>query len=201
MNAVYLKSFPPSPIDKREILRYAGVLHQDSRTQQLLEECLGQIEQKLRYDVCFCEFDIAVDGDTLDLGFIKTNSLTVKKHLENCQSVIVFGATIGIEIDRYISRYSVFAPSKALMFQAIGAERIESLCDAFCDYISSEKNRLGFRTLTRFSPGYGDFPIQAQTEIFNVLDCHRKIGLSLNSSMIMSPSKSVTALAGISKKV
>lgn len=201
MNAVYLKSFPPSPIDKREILRYAGVLHQDSRTQQLLEECLDQITQKLRYDVCFCEFDITVDGDTLDLGFIKANSLTVKKHLENCQSVIVFGATIGIEIDRYISRYSVCAPSKALMFQAIGAERIESLCDTFCDYISSEKNRLGFRTLTRFSPGYGDFPIQAQTEIFNVLDCHRKIGLSLNSSMIMSPSKSVTALAGISKKV
>jgi len=36
-----------------------------------------------------------------------------------------------------------------------------------------------------------------QRDIFAVLDCPRKIGLSLNGSLLMSPSKSVTAIIGI----
>ena len=50
----------------------------------------------------------------------------------------------------------------------------------------------------RFSAGYGDFELSAQTEIFHALDCQRKIGLTLNDSLLMSPSKSVTAIIGIS---
>ena len=38
----------------------------------------------------------------------------------------------------------------------------------------------------------------AQREIFAALDCPRKIGLTLNESMLMSPSKSVTAIIGVS---
>lgn len=49
----------------------------------------------------------------------------------------------------------------------------------------------------RFSPGYGDLPLSAQREIFAVLDCGKRIGLMLNDSLLMSPSKSVTAFVGI----
>ena len=49
----------------------------------------------------------------------------------------------------------------------------------------------------RFSPGYGDLPLEMQRDIFRVLDCSRKIGLTLNESLLMSPSKSVTAIVGI----
>ena len=37
-----------------------------------------------------------------------------------------------------------------------------------------------------------------QKDIFAALDCPRKISLSLNESLLMSPSKSVTAIIGIS---
>ena len=50
----------------------------------------------------------------------------------------------------------------------------------------------------RFSAGYGDLSLSVQKDIFSVLDCARKIGLTLNDSLIMSPSKSVTAVVGIS---
>ena len=79
------------------------------------------------------------------------------------------------------------------MFQAIGTERIESRCDEFCNYIEKE---YGY-TAPRFSAGYGDFPLDIQKEIFDVLDPGRKIGVTLNQSMLMSPSKSVTAIVGI----
>ena len=39
-----------------------------------------------------------------------------------------------------------------------------------------------------------------QKDIFKVLDCERKIGLTLNESLLMSPSKSVTAIVGIAAK-
>ena len=80
-----------------------------------------------------------------------------------------------------------------MFFQAIGAERIESLCDAFC----AEREAEGLRLRPRFSPGYGDLPLELQRDLFRGLDCSRKIGLTLNESLLMSPSKSVTAIAGI----
>ena len=80
------------------------------------------------------------------------------------------------------------------MFQALGAERIESLCDTFCNDMNNE---LGVRLKPRFSAGYGDLPLEVQKDIFRVLDCPRKIGLTLNDSLLMSPTKSVTAIVGI----
>jgi len=108
---------------------------------------------------------------------------------------VVFGATVGLELDRLIARYSRISPVKALFYQSIGAERIESLCDAFCDEM--EPLYAPGRTKPRYSPGYGDLPLDVQKAFFAVLDCPRKIGLTLNESMLMSPSKSVTAIIGI----
>ena len=78
--------------------------------------------------------------------------------------------------------------------------RIESLADTF------EKEQRNFKAAEkkflrpRFSPGYGDFELGVQSDIFRVLDCPRRIGLSLNKSLLMSPSKSVTAIIGISDR-
>jgi cobalamin-dependent methionine synthase I len=52
----------------------------------------------------------------------------------------------------------------------------------------------------RFSPGYGDLPLELQTNLFKVLDCQHFIGLTLNDSMLMSPSKSVTAIVGLRER-
>ena len=82
---------------------------------------------------------------------------------------------------------------KALLFQAMGGERIEALCDVFCDSIAEE---YGVGLKPRFSPGYGDLSIECQKEIFDILGYQKKIGLTLTDSFMMSPTKSVTALFG-----
>ena len=106
-------------------------------------------------------------------------------------------ATVGVGIDRLIAKYSRISPSKALMLQAIGAERIEALCNAFCNDLSACDNSC----IKRFSPGYGDLPLEVQRDIFSVLDCGKYIGVSLNGSLVMSPSKSVTAFAVASEAI
>lgn len=187
---IYTFNYDAPPVNKREILRYAGVGKESENVSTLVEECLAEADSFI-YKICMRQFSVKAE-EFIDLGFVKTDSKTVKKCLEGCDSAIVFAATVGMGIDRLISKYSVISPARALIFQAIGAERIESLCDAFCEEMAKDK-----KITPRFSPGYGDFPLEVQRDIFSVLDCPRKIGLTLNESLIMSPSKSVTAIIGV----
>jgi len=197
-NTIYTKTYDAPAINHKEILRYAGVRENTPEIDDLISSCLQEIEGKLTYNVCYREFPLNVTDNSIDLGFMTSTSLSLRRNLVNCKSIILFAATIGIGIDRLITRYSRISPSKAFMFQTIGAERIESLCDTFNDEIEVLKHEENASLRPRFSPGYGDFPLEAQREIFKVLDCPRKIGLTLNDSMLMSPSKSVTAIIGVS---
>ncbi|MBR4027089.1 MAG: Vitamin B12 dependent methionine synthase activation subunit [Lachnospiraceae bacterium] len=166
----------------------------------LMESCIEEVRNKLTYKVCYETFSISACGEYLDLEFTKTTSKDLRKNLKDCESVILFSATIGMEIDRLIARYSRISPVKALLFQAIGAERIESLCDMFNKDIKEQVALCGMTIRPRFSAGYGDLPLEMQREIFQTLDCARKIGVSLNESLLMSPSKSVTAFIGVVKQ-
>lgn len=199
-NSILVKTFSPPVIDYKEILRYLGTKEPTSQLSELINSCLSELEEKLVFKVCYKEFPIKNKSETFDLEFIKTSSSDLKKNLKFCHKIILFAATVGIELDRLISKYSHISPAKALVFQAIGAERIESLCNAFNREITENAKKEGLFTAPRFSPGYGDFNIEIQKEIFKVLDCPRKIGLSLNSSFLMTPSKSVTAIIGIGDK-
>ncbi len=195
LSTVEVRTYTALEYNVKEILRYAGVREVSDDMSALVSECLSETEGKLIYKVCFGEFPVLHGENTVNLGFAETNSKDLAKNLDGCESILLFAATVGHGLDRLIARYSRVSPSKALIFQAIGAERIEALCEAFCREIAEERSDRICRP--RFSPGYGDLELEIQKDIFRVLDCPRKIGLSLNSSMLMSPSKSVTAIIGI----
>ena len=197
MKNINFKTYDTPPINKKEILRYAGAKEATEQIEQLMESCLEEISQKLSYRVCWSRFPIRTSEDSADLFFTETKSADLMKYLKNCSESIVFAATIGIEIDRYIARYSSISPSRSLMFQAIGAERIESLCNTFCKEIADDIKATGKCARPRFSPGFGDLTLQIQSDIFAFLEPQKKIGVTLNSSLLMSPSKSVTAFIGI----
>ena len=197
---VYLKLYPEPKYNIKEILRYMGCRKADDSVSGLVNECITELSDKLTYKVCYTEFSIHPTEDGVDLSFMQTNSRGLKMNLFGCEKIVLFAATVGLEIDRLIARYGVISPVKSVAFQAIGAERIESLCDMFNDEVRSRAAAENLYTRPRFSAGYGDFELSAQREIFKVLDCQRKIGLTLNDSLIMSPSKSVTAIIGISDK-
>ena len=190
---ISLKKYEDLPINTHEILRYMGCsTQQDKQVLKLTEDCLNELGKALTYKVCFDEFPVKCSANTVEFPFAKADSSALYKCLQGFSRAVIFGATIGFEIDRLILKYSRLSPSRALCFQAIGAERIEALCNAFCGDLSDEQQRIS----PRFSPGYGDLSLSFQTEIFKVLDLPRKIGVSLNSALLMSPSKSVTAIIG-----
>ena len=194
MQGVFVRHYEAPPVRRDEILRYAGVRGKEFEFGALLEECLLEAEKVLSYSVCYAEVSILPTEEGLDLGFLVTESRDLRKNLVGCSSGIVFAATVGLGLDRLISRASATSPTKALLFQAIGAERIESLCDLFCRDLAAEQGEYCHHP--RFSPGYGDLPLSVQTNIFALLDCSKRIGLTLNQSLLLSPSKSVTAIIG-----
>lgn len=191
---IYTKNYEVDNVNKREVLRYMGCKNSDNETDRLLDDCLNELAGKLKYKTVYGIFDVNITGEECSFLRFSVKSKDLAKNLDGCKRVIIFAATVGFEIDRLISKYSQISPSKALMFQAIGAERIEALCDLLCSDVS---NQLGVRLKNRFSAGYGDLPLFSQNDIFRVLDCTKKIGVSLNNSLLMSPTKSVTAFVGI----
>lgn len=192
--SVVTKIFSEPAFSEKEILRYAGVKDADAQTLSLLESCVTEAKSSLRYKVCFTVLPLDIANDVCDFGAFKATSHNLAKNLSGCGSVLLFGATVGALLDRLIAKYGRLSPSRALMMQAIGAERIEALCDAFCAEFEREN---GVALAPRFSPGYGDLSLDTQKDIFSIIDCNRNIGLTLTDSLLMSPSKSVTAFAGI----
>ena len=181
------------PVNEREALRYAGVKENTPEMNALLQECIKLCQNVLTPRVCYRFYPVSRSGGRLDLGFAHTDSAALRRNLAGCGEIVLFAATIGLEMDRLIARYAHLSPSRSVMLQAIGAERIESLCDAFENELIRQGHELG----QRFSPGYGDLPLDLQRDIFAALDCPRHIGVSLNESLLMSPAKSVSAIIGL----
>ena len=195
MSTVYIKEYAAPPVDRGEILRYLRTKTADEQLERELTAALSEALPALSYRLCYAEFALGREQGELDLGFARTASRDLAKNLAGCTHIVVFAATLGVGLDRLIARYSSLSPVRALCLQAIGAERIEALCDCFVTDLLYAS--LGGRVHARFSPGYGDLPLDFQREIFRTLDPPRRIGLTLNESLLMSPSKSVTALVGI----
>ena len=187
---IFVKNFDEPPFCIKKILRYANTDINDNETKSLVKSLIEESKGVFDYKVCYSILPIKIKGERLDLGDFSFESKDLAKCLEKASSVLVFAATVGVGIDRLINRYSHISPSKALMYQAIGTERIEALCDRFCNDIEQHHT-------PRFSPGYGDLKLECQREIFALLNCQKNIGLTLNDSMLMSPMKSVTAFVGL----
>ncbi len=199
MNTVFTRIYGEEalPFNRKEILRYSGARGDFDGSDKLIGECIKEATDRFSYKICYCEFDIKITDGKIDLGFMSISSEKLKNNLNGCEKIILFAATIGTEIDRLIKRYSTLSPAKALIFQAIGAERVEALCDLFCKEIKEDASLRGFDSKPRYSPGYGDLGIEIQKDFFGILDCPRRIGVSLSDSMLMTPSKSVTAIIGL----
>lgn len=194
---VYIKAYDAPEIDKKEILRYAGVSCDDNEINAALDSCINEAKGLFSYKLCYSRYPISVDGDEVDMGFASVKSHSLAICLNGCSEILLFCATVGHGIDRLIAKYSVISPSRAVLLQAIGSERVESLCDLFCDEVKEHEAKKGSSIRPRFSPGYGDLPIELQREIFLSLDCARRIGVNLGENMFMTPTKSVTAIIGI----
>ncbi len=120
----------------------------------------------------------------------------VARVLSPCARATLIGATIGGGISAAVSGLmDSKAMTEALILDAYGSEAVEAVVEAVVDRLEKEAAGEGFELTRRFSPGYGDWPLQAQHGALKEMGAAR-IGISANDRCILAPEKSVTAVVG-----
>lgn len=207
-NTIFVKKYDNEndkfPISEKEVWRYSGYLglttDVDAELLNVFEQVKLELKDAFSYRVCYRRMDITWKDNMPVLPF-PCESKNLATCLRGSSEIIIFAATVGLTVDRHIAKYQRISPVKALLMQAYGAERVESLCEGFCKEIEEQVKEEGLYCTNRFSPGYGDLPLDTQRDVIRLLDCNRQIGISLNESLLMTPSKSVTAIFGLGKNL
>lgn len=186
-------------IKRSEILRYMQY-HADndiSDVEELINTCIREFTAAAEYKACYSQFNIDICDDCIDFGFMKVTSSALATNLKGCHEVYAFAATTGIGAERLLNKYNHISPGRAFILDAIGSAAIEAFCDYLNTHLREKTEESGHFLRPRFSPGYGDFPIDHQPDLLRVLDTNRKLNLTLTDSFLMVPTKSVTAIIGI----
>ena len=189
-------------IDWKEARRYLGLHRPGGRVDEPLEEALRSCGAELlaaaRPRAVWRRFPLTVENGTVTCAGMTIPSAHLSRHLNGCGEVYLFAATLGAETDRLLRRCAVTQVSRAVILQACAASLLENYCDECCDGLAREAASEGRFLRPRFSPGYGDFPIAFQRPLLEALEAPRRIGLTATEAMMLTPTKSVTALVGLS---
>ena len=183
--------------DKKEALRYMGCKDKElsGDFKEIFEECLVEYKKAASYKAVYRFTDVYRAGENETcLGFCNICSDSLYKNMSGCNRAAVFAATSGLGVDRLILRYSKTSPAHAVITDCIASSAIEVWCDKVNEEIARQ-----LKTKPRFSPGYGGVSLEYQKNLLSFLDAQRKLGITLNDSLMMKPVKSVTAFVGICK--
>lgn len=189
-------------VNRREIYRYLGygINEPDADVCTLVDEVLSELLKVVKPKSIYRLFDCKTDGSSVFAGNMEIKSRGLSGNLAQCGMVAILAATLGLEADKLLQRYEIINMAKASIAQACGAACIEAYCNLLQEKIriaAQEESSKPLYLRPRFSPGYGDLPLETQRDIFHVLDCTKRIGLTLTQSLLMYPTKSVTAFIGL----
>ena len=137
-----------------------------------------------------CDVEYVSDG-TLRIGGIEIKSRDIIKNLGGAREAYLFAATLGAEVDRFLIRLGMLSGANRFVVDGYASALVESLCDFAEAEIFGDAPRC-----KRFSPGYGDLPLDIQGELLSALSAENLLGITLTDKKMMVPTKSVTAIIG-----
>lgn len=207
-----VSDIPVKKINKQEVLKYLGYRGHDipQDIDILIDICIDDIKSISKPKYIFRNFKINRKIDKLENNleerlFLKETDFElvgkdIKQMLSDCNECILMAATLGVVVDNKIRIQQIRDLTKSIILDSCASSAIESVCNDLNDILEDKYLDKGLFLTDRFSPGYGDMPIDIQSDFIRLMDAQRKIGLNVSSSGIMIPRKSVTAIIGISDK-
>ncbi len=187
-------------INKAEALRYMGYGKNkpDEVTMQNIIECEKALLEVIKpecvyriFDICRTDDGVSVEGTSLVL-----TGKDVANHLKGCPKAALLAVTVSGGADRLIRSYAAYDMAKSVITDCLASAAVEQVCNEV-DKIIRENSQQKYQTW-RFSPGYGDLPLEIQKDFLDVLNAGKRIGLSVLDNCMMVPTKSVTAVIGLS---
>lgn len=184
--------------DTGEALRYLGAPTPPEELRREVEGLADELSTSLQPQYTYRVFrpEYLPEVVRLDGAGVVLTGATAKKMLAGCNRAAVLACTLGARFEARLRALQARDMAKAVIWDALGSAFVEAGCDAAEEEISARFP--GLYLTDRFSPGYGDLPLEIQPALCAALDAGRRIGLTVTSSLLMNPAKSVTAILGLS---
>lgn len=183
-----------------EVLRYMGCPpdRADGALRAQVEDCAREVLSSIRPRWSWRAAGIAFEeaGVRLENGLLLPGE-DLKAHLRGCNRAAIFCATLGAEVDALIRRVERLDMARALTLDCCASAAVEEVCDQIEEEIQGKFPGCSFPF--RYSPGYGDLPLEIQGPLLELLDAPRRAGLCATQTHLLTPRKSVTAILGVAE--
>ena len=184
---------PLTPVDRDQVLRYMG--NPPDRADEALRDLVARADVAVReaaqprWHSCVFPLPPAQDGLSLP-------GRDLAAHLSGCDRAVVLCATLGAQVDTLIRAAQCTDLLYALALDCCASALIEQLCDRAEEEV--QRTFPGCYFPYRYSPGYGDLPMEVNATLLQLVDAPIRLGLCATPSMLLTPRKSVTAILGVS---
>lgn len=211
-------NFPQHPIkqtvkpqvDRTEALRYLGFSgqtvepHLMDRFEALCQTCEEGLTPAFVWRACRVNAEashwqgsskvahVVLEDPNFDL-----RGKGIAHHLEGAVGAVILACTLGFASERELRRHTALSATDGLMYGAAASSLIEQTAEAASAAIAEFAAEQGLYAGLRYSPGYGDLPLDLQPQLLNALDAGKKLGLSVTPANLLVPTKSITAILGL----
>ena len=191
-------------INREEVLRYLGYNGQEisDHINKIIDICREETINKSNPKYIYSYFNIELLNN--EIHVCNTNLILrgndIKEQLKECKQIAIMVVTLGLEIERFININENINLTKAIILDSCATTYVEAICDKVENKIKDEMLEKGFNTNSRYSPGYGDFPLDIQGELLALISSEKRIGVTISRQHLLFPRKSVTAIIGIGNK-
>lgn len=192
---------PILTVDPVETRRYAGLQKAEDFKQELIDEACQEARLLIQPKGIWQIYDYDAASQTVcnpgSAAKVKLQGKSIGKHLQKSCKVAVLSATIGEEIENQVTQFFEQGRySFSVLLDAAATTAIEEVADGMEKNIFNVVKRQGLAMTWRFSPGYGDWPIEQQPEVLAMAH-GEEIGVSLTEALMLTPRKSITAIIGL----
>ena len=184
-------------LDRAEALRYLAIARPDAGSLEAIEPVAAALEQALTPRFTFAVFPVrrTPEGAALEGSGLVLPGRMARTMLRECSDAVLLLCTLGAGFEAQLRAASARDMAQAAMLDACGSAYVEAGCDEAEKAIAA---RFPEKYLTdRFSPGYGDLPLELQPALCAALDSQRRLGVTVTESLLMVPMKTVSAVIGL----
>ena len=200
MDALRVLDAIPLAIDADEVLRFqgykAGIDVASPDVLALFDEALALGHTLMSPRAVLRRMPVARDGDRLVADGV---TLTIPRIAERWGAVdeIVAGVcTIGAALEAHVAAlWDARELPLAMMLDSVGSGAVESLAEYVNDLLCQEGIARGVKVTNRVSPGYGGWDVAEQRRLWRLCPGDA-VGVTLNEACFMTPTKTITILAG-----
>ena len=192
---------PLLKIDPKETRRYAGLMRAKNFDETRIEDACQDARLLARPQGIWQLYDYDCEKQTVlsDPPF-RIEGTKIGRHLAGCDKVILLAVTVGDDIEEMVTkRFADGEYTSSVLLDAAATTAVEQLADGLERAIKPKVAAQGYSMRWRFSPGYGDWPLEQQPELIRLTHCET-IGISLSEAKMLGPRKSVTAIIGLYKE-